>query len=353
MQTVHVSTYCLPSSYGSRLQALGLKSALAELGYPSVVEQVTQPPQENYKLPLTFRSPAQLIATAQRCLLYPRLRAKYKNTCRFIAEHIDTAYYPSLSAMKDALKEESLFLAGSDQIWRPDQLMAEFFLEFAPEGAKRLSYAASMGILDVPGEKKQEFSRLLRNFDSISVRESDSVPIVSSFSGKPAQAHIDPTFLCDSSQWRQLERPYPIRRPYILVYPIYWNPNLNAALKKLHHETGKDILVLGNYRRNVYANKWIFDADPGQFLWLIDHADSVVSSSFHGAALALNFNKPTVPVINPASPSRLNSLLSTLDCPALSIEDLAKTAPDFTQVNRKIAEEKDRAMAYLKEVLAP
>jgi hypothetical protein len=329
-----------------------MKQALDLLGYKSTVVQCKEPPAERYRVVCKRLTPAYIKEYFGKLRVYQQLRCKYENTCAFIRQYVNTAYFTDLDAMAEGLKDGKIFIAGSDQVWNPIKLAPEFFLEFAPEGAKKLSYAASMGMLNIPDQRKERFGEMIRNFDQFSVREADCGAVVSQFTDKPVQVHIDPTFFCDRAWWRTVQRPYPIREPYILVYPLYWDPSLNEQLRHLHERTGKQIVVIADYRRNIYADRWVHDADPAQFLWLIDHADEVVSSSFHGAALALNYNKSLATVINPAAPSRLNSLLETLGYPHRSIEDLGNgQGIDFAPVNARILAEKEKGISYLKEIL--
>lgn len=62
-------------------------------------------------------------------------------------------------------------------------------------------------------------------------------------------------------------------------------------LKELHEKTGYKIVSIQNSLRPIYANKRVMDIGPKQFLWLMDHAEAVVTSSFHGTAFSVIFNK--------------------------------------------------------------
>jgi len=85
----------------------------------------------------------------------------------------------------------------------------------------------------------------------------------------------------------------------------------------------------------------------------VDHAEYVITSSFHGAAFATIFNKKFAAVVNPALPSRMENLLRTLEIPHISIGQL-DTAEDFDYraVNERIAHQRITALAYLEESTA-
>ncbi len=349
---VYVSTYCRTNSYGSILQSYGLKCALSSLGYESTVVQCMNTPSSQYQASCKGLHPYQIGIYLQNLRVLSGLRTKYTNTLQFLNEHMDLAYYPDAECMKRELKQGKVFLAGSDQVWNPLKLAPEFFLDFAPKNARKLSYAASMGVLDIPEQKKARFCELLGNFDILSAREQDDASLISKMTHRTVHVHIDPSFFCDADEWRKLSRPYPIKKPYILVYPIFWDRSLNQALRELRKTTDKEIVVILDYHRRIYSNKCIYDADPAQFLWLLEHADGVVTSSFHGVALAINYNKAFVPVINPQAPSRIEHLLKLLGCPRLKVESLKRGETiDYEKINQRIQAEKQRGLSFLKEML--
>lgn len=351
MKTVNVLTYCVPSSYGSVLQALGLKKTLKTLGFDSRVLETEVFPENrprmkwsgSFTLKKGIRS---LIKIVNR----RHILKKHANSAAFIKTHMDVMYCRDLT--QQTFSEDDIFLAGSDQIWNPQKLYAPFFLDFAPASAKKLSYAASMGALQISEDRTARFGELLSNFDAVSVREAEMTDVLKPFIDKPIEVHIDPTFLVEAEEWRSLARPYPIQEPYVLVYALYWSPSFNEMLKQLHRETGLKIVVISDIPKRIYANQWVLDADPAQFLWLIDHAQMVVSSSFHGVAFSLIFNKKLCALVNPSSPSRIENVLRTLQYRNIPLAELANdTQVDYTVVNQRIREERQRSTAYLAEVL--
>ena len=87
-------------------------------------------------------------------------------------------------------------------------------------------------------------------------------------------------------------------------------------------------------------------------MWLVDHAEYVITSSFHGVALSTIFNKKFAAIINPSSSSRIKNLLDTLSIPEVSIRELDRTDRfDYDKICMRISEERVRGMKYLKEVV--
>lgn len=348
---LYILTYCTEKSYGSVLQAYGLKTTLQSLGFESKILIQGQPPRASYTLSSAHnRTLRGNIRYLSRRLSYKKRNRRFQGTQRFIEKHLDVVYCERISG--DMFSDNDIFLSGSDQVWNPLAMKPEFFLEFAPQHATKITYAVSMGISAVPEDKKTGFRDMIRKFPHISCREGEMLSILREYTDASMDVHIDPTFLLTAEQWRSLEEPYPINKPYILVFPLFWNPACNRQLKELHQKTKKEIIVVDECLRRIYANKRLYDVNLRQFLWLIDHADSVVTSSFHGVAFSMIFHKKTAAVINPQSTARITSLFQLLGYENRDITDLSRDdAVDFSGIDQKIEIQQQRSVAYLKEAL--
>lgn len=349
MKRAVVSTYCDWNSFGSVLQSIGLQTALETIDVHSTVVRVEA---EFDRKPVRYRKnkgPVDQLMNFYIFLHRKEIQRAHKKNRQFIQEHLRVRDYPDVETLRREPPVSDAYIAGSDQIWNPALRREEFFLHFAPEGKRVVSYAASMGVTDVSEQGKDWLRQNLEKFQKLSVREADMVSVLAELTGKQVQVHIDPTFLKSADEWRKLQKTYPVRRPYILVYPIYWDSKLNAQLRQLKKETGFDIISLHSGLRNIYADRIIRDADVGEFLWLVDHAQCVVTSSFHGVAFSTIFNKKYSAVINPGAPSRIGNLLGVLGMNTPEIKDcIEKFDVDYEAVNGRIQAEKERSLHYLK-----
>jgi hypothetical protein len=353
MKKVCVATYCEWSSYGSVMQSLGLKNALESIGCQSYVVKDRVAPLTKIKMPVRIgKNPKSIIVNSYNSLIRKKTEKRYENSVKFIKNSVDIIYYNDYETLKKNPPVADYYIAGSDQIFHPDLCRPLFFLEFLNNDKKRLTYAASMGKTAVSKKKEETFKDLVKQMDSVSVREKEMVDVLRKYTDKNISVHIDPTFLVDKEKWREYEREYKLKKPYILVYAIYWDRKLNRELKKLRKKTGYDIVLLGTGFSTVYGNKKIYDADPGQFLWLIDNAEAVVTSSFHGVAFSIIFNKKLSAVINPALPSRISDLLELLGVEKYDIVSANNFNLDsYANINKQIEYQKQRSITYLKEIL--
>lgn len=349
---ISISTYCTPTSHGSILQAYALKQKLLSMGCDSCINfwyNKKQP--KDYLRECKIKNIKDVIVNLYRFLKKDKLVKQYSKSQKFIDERIDIKYFNNYESLRDNIEEYDYYLSGSDQVFNPISCFPTFFLDFAKEREKRITYAVSMGTTNIPQKNEDRFSKYLNNFDYISVREKDNCEIIKKYSNANTTVNIDPTFLLSVEQWRQLECPYTIKEPYILIYSIYWDKKINKEVMALHKKTGLKVYVLSTGLNRVWGNKKIFDAGVQEFLWLIDHAKYIITSSFHGVAMSTIFNKQFSAVIDPSKPSRIKGLFDTLEIDNIPIEDLSDKSIEYNKVNANIKAEQIRSDNYLRQVL--
>lgn len=342
---VYISTFITWKSYGAVLQATALNRFLNEQGYDAYTI--------DYEFQDIDRSKPgyweKKLVDGLRDVISKRHKRRSK---AFIRKWIRLTHaYENMGALDCLDNVDVTFVAGSDQIWNATLCHDYFFLRFVNKG-KKVSYAASMGNLSVPEKNRDKFERYLREMDRISVREAAMLPVIEGVVQHPCERHIDPTMLLSQEEWIKCERPYLQKKPYILVYPLYWNSAYNEMLRCLHRETHVEVVTL-SASRNVFCTKRIVDADIGQFLYLIHHAQGVVTSSFHGAVFSLIYNKPLGVVMNPAAPERLTELLERFGYENAIIKPDTQTLVqlDYSEWEMQLEKERVRTRQYFAEAI--
>lgn len=343
-----ISTFCTWQSYGSVLQSVALKKALLSLGCESYIIRSAPDDPERIRIPGSVR---QFINLPFDILHKPLREAAYSKGTEFIAKNLDICDYPDYSAVCLDPPDADIYISGSDQVWQPFSMNPLFFLDFIRE-KKKVSYAASMGSTKLTEESSRLFKAYLREFSAVSVREQDCADVLRPLTEKEIRVHIDPTFLIPKEEWRRLETEYPVSGKYILLYTIYWNSEMKTRMKELSRKTGLPVYAIKPGLTRAYCNKAFYDVGPGEFLWLIDHAEYVVTTSFHGAAFSTIFKKRFSAIANPSAPSRISHLLRTLEIPFVDINELDTGDPfDYGRIAQRMAAERERGLSYLKDVL--
>ena len=118
------------------------------------------------------------------------------------------------------------------------------------------------------------------------------------------------------------------------------------------------ILVTRYNNKNDMINNFVkkYNSGPLDFLSYIDNAALVLSSSFHGTAFSMIYNKPFY-VFNGMKDSRISSILKIAGIEDRSIESIKDIdrvnlkSIDFSFVNEIIKNEQEKSKAYLQQAL--
>lgn len=188
-----------------------------------------------------------------------------------------------------------VFICGSDQVWAADFLFTSpaFLLGFAPEGTKKVSYAASFGKARLEPYLKKVFSDNLSSFDSVSVREKSGVDIVKAVAKRDSELVLDPTLLLDKADYVELiDYSLVPSSPYIFVYKLDQKETLSdwmdLCINEIRNDSGLSVLAVSTNLSHSFDGRWeeIYPT-PGQMLGLIDKSSLTITNSFHGAVFSI------------------------------------------------------------------
>ncbi len=320
---------------GASLQALALATYLDKIGCETKIIDYKPEYSNTYynlgkvanpKFDRPFFKQAYLLAKMPRRLVSIFFRAKpfdrFKNRYLPLTKH-----YTTLEQLKADPPQADVYIAGSDQIWNtflPNGKDGAFFLEFAPEESRKISYAASFATETVDAPYLDFVKDSLKRFDAVSLREASSLPLLESLGRKDGVAVCDPVFLLPKEEWLEFiaEENHPVsgyrnlkkflEEKYLLVYEAEKSANLDNIAKSVARERGLRIFSVSNIA-TPYADKSFWHASPLDFVRLIAKADYVVSNSFHATAFSLIFHRDFCVVgRQDKSNSRMYSLLKDI-----------------------------------------
>lgn len=352
LKTIDIITYCEWNSYGSILQAYALKRYLEKKDCKLNHLRLNTISAKKLELYFKGKSVKNILINIDRFFNRKKLQRRYNLALQFFKENFNFLTYETYEQLKEQPPQADAFIAGSDQIWNPYSLNPLFYLDFVENKQKKVAYAASMGKTSFPKEQKDIWYDFINEFAHISVREDEIKKIINERLEKNVDVNIDPTFLIDKEEWKSIENPYPIKKPYILVYALYWDKKFNAQLRELHKKTGLTIVTIASQLQNVYAQKRIYDASVEEFLWLFDNAEYVITSSFHGAAFSIIFEKKFSIIVNPKKPSRFNELLDIFGIENTPITKLDEyDGPNYDKVKNIISKERNLTDEYFKKAI--
>lgn len=346
-------------NYGAVLQAYALQKTLMSLGYENEIIDYRVDKENIFtKVEIKFNknNVAKIINNMLILLRYKDYKDIFNKFENFINEDlILTKAYDSYEELKAYPPQSDVYLAGSDQIWNiSNKIRDVFFLNFGKGDIKRISYAASMGTYDLDMDKKNSFGKLISNFDRISVREGEASDFIKDNYNMDSQIHIDPVFLLKKVKWEEIAVSHDIKQKYILCYPLLYSPLLNDALKILKKMTGYNVIVVTtNPREKTYGDNYIRNAGPKEFLGLIKDAEIVLTTSFHGTAFSILFEKRffSFAVFNSSRITNIMGLLGLNNRLIKDINDISLEEIDYEKVNAALDNEINKSVNYLKDML--
>lgn len=293
---IGISTVHFAHNYGAMLQGYALKTYLEQQGHYVTMTDRRYVKEPN--LPMRKPFPCNNLKAA---VLYPKYLLKwYFPPCYYLKKRwraFDSFLKQYLNNTK-CLEAYDTIIYGSDQIWSkfPNRGYDRIWWGLDNLKAKRrISYAASMGAVDIADKKDEDFIRqALSRFDDISVRESDLKAELESrhLADTTIYQTIDPTFLLTKEDWDKITPKRIIHEPYLLFYDFQIDEETTNMVNRIAKEKNLRVIRLTN--GVVHSNKdadYFRTAGPLQFLSLIKYADFVFSSSFHGVAFSLIFRK--------------------------------------------------------------
>ncbi|NJO18208.1 MAG: polysaccharide pyruvyl transferase family protein [Thioploca sp.] len=320
-------------NYGTVLQAFAMEKILSRYGEVETINYFY--PLLQYRLiPIRFEPSIRGI----QMMIHDILRFKDRNkVIKKLKKFIEINLNPSnLVTRQDiqngAINNFDVYVCGSDQIWNPNAVSKDgnldpiYFLNFVNKPAKKISYGSSMGGYRFRDSEKAKIKNLLKDFTTISVRESDDQKMLSQLLEREVFHVLDPTLLLSKEEWLEalkIDKNYRSQpENYILVYGIVKNPLLNKVVKSVVKRFKKKIIIIDKaFKPLTKADLHIRDAGPIEFIELFANASLVITNSFHGVCFSINFKKPFMVVHPMSGGNRIESLLNLFGLQSRFIND--------------------------------
>lgn len=256
-----------------------------------------------------------------------------------------------------------LFITGSDQVWnyKAHDFDKNYFLQFVQNSNKKKSYAASIGLSEIPKEYEKQYFQLLNDYDICSVREKQGLQILKEIGISNGRIDIDPSLLLKGDEWIKSLKIKRSEKRFIFAYYLELTPELKKFVEDLSEKTEYSVRYLGYALRPPFNCKCeaMKTAGPVDFVEAMYNAEYVVTNSFHGTAFSINFNKQFfVELLKKGSDvnSRLINILeyTGLDTRRIdnfeTIEDAVQAEIDWENINKKVDVMRNSSMSYIKEI---
>ena len=336
---IGIITYHCAHNFGAMLQAYALQTKLQNLGYEvNIIDYRPEFITSGYKLKIGNRN-NKIREFIHFILTFKRSKKKFKIFVEFEKQYFNLSkrVYLTNRELELSFLDYDAVICGSDQIWNM-KLNGEstaYFLEFVNTNiTKKISYAASFGTYGLDEKYYNIISRLLSDFDSISVRELQAVEIMKKLSEKKVQHVLDPVFLLNKKEWEDIAiYDNTIKEPYALIYVMEKNKYINDIAKFISSKLKiKVVCITTSLRRSRGIDKNIAYVGPREFLGLVLNASIVCTNSFHGTCFSIIFEKPFISIAHSSLNSRIESILNVFNLDKHLIKQLFNTEEEFNEI---------------------
>ena len=346
-----VGIYTIQSlNYGNRLQNYAVQEYIKLIGFHPVsfrTKKINRPRVIYNKIKWVIRNSIK--------------KDKFSNFCKFDSNIELSDLFIAKEEFSDNIRSNfDALIVGSDQVWNTtfDFVSVNSFLPFPHPN--KIAFSASFGVDSIPYDQK--IVDCLKDFKALSVREEAGAKIIKELTGREATVLVDPTMLLTVDEWRKVEKkPSGIKESkktekpkegYILTY--FLSPKCEEAKKRLEEIKGnRKVYELLN-PEDAVAGK----AGPSEFLWLFDHADLIITDSFHACVFSFLFDKPFIVYDRTDDVVCMNSRLETLLSKFHLERKYANSGlqndiweHDYEEGYKQLELEREKAMNFLKEAL--
>ena len=347
-------------NYGSILQAYALQSKLREYGASPVIISEREPKKKSSKLLSLWRiirpeKHYSILQMLQRHLQRKDFRVKRQKLLQFVRTNLSVKDIVDREDFIRCLSPQDVFLAGSDQIWNVlNKPLSDWYsLHWIGDKYKKYSYAASIGLSSLTKKQEKDYSIGLSGFQTISLREGQAVKALLPIFPDKVRQDLDPTLLYDSSFWRKIESKRLSEEPYVFVYMLRPDKRVVEIAKDIAKKNNCKTIYTGNYSYKYEDVQTVCDAGIEEFLSYIDHADAVVTNSFHGTAFSVLFEKPFLSVKIASTSSRVESLLDMLGLTSQLVGDVNRDYSlkiDYVYPKSVLEKQRERSLDYLRNI---
>ncbi len=335
-------------NFGNRLQNYALQETIKSFGY------------KVYTIRRVYDWKRQNIIETIKDLLRIVLKTRKGLYMLFDIKNINfSKYHASPNESEKGMENcYDYFVVGSDQVWNPyySHIVGKSDLLYFVSSEKKVSYAASFGIERIPADKSKLFAKALSDFKAISVREKMGVKIVQELIKREATVVLDPTLLLTAEKWRTIQKvpQYMPKGRYVLIYILgpateLFNQYVEKILQHYDDIELYDVLKMNKKGRSPAIG-------PSEFLHLIDHAEIVLTDSFHATVFSTIFHRQvrTFPRKGIDISSRIASFATIVGC-ATNFTDQGifylNDSMDYDLIDKRINEEKIHSIEFLKKAL--
>lgn len=256
-----------------------------------------------------------------------------------------------------AYNDCDILVVGSDEVFGCPNIIRKDFFGGYPYAKKQITFAASCGNTkydDIPLIHREDLRILLKNFNSLSVRDIGTYNFLSQFACKDVFFHLDPVLIGELSK---REHKKVKEKSYLIVYAYHErikDPTEIKNIKKFAKKKGLKIIHLGASQK--WGGKFIVP-NPFEMLDYFYNAEYVITDTFHGCIFSIINHVKFGVYVRDNNSNKISDLLTRLKLKDrtlnnqnfLDFQMVLEKNINFDFVDNIIDEEKENAIEYLRK----
>lgn len=303
---IGVLTFHNAHNYGAVLQAYALKTALNKMGHNAkIINYRNSVLESRYSKDLRSSMSIRAIRGIKSFVEYIKMQKEHRYAQnswtkqwegfeQFIDENLLEKENIQVSLGDISRMKFDVFIVGSDQVWTEwitGGLDKVYFLDFETQ-AKKISYAASMGIIEFKEGQREYFKKVLNDFSFVTVRERKTKETLENLLEREVYEVLDPTLLLKSEDYQKIEKKIDINKEYILAYFIVEDQTMMKYAQILSFKLGLELLEIHYFDSlTLQGHNVLAELSPGEFLTYFKNASYVITNSYHGTIFAVVYHK--------------------------------------------------------------
>ena len=356
---IGILTFHRAINYGAVLQCYALFKTLIEMGHD--VEIIDYRPEYIEKYRMYFRkkdfekskgvrNKIRYLFSCLALICSKRRTSQVFND--FLLKHMQIS---KVVVNCEIPSEYDIIIFGSDQIWNPAQcggLDKVYFGQFPKEKTKFISYAASVGRLELIQGKKiaSIFKEYIQVFDSISVRENDLQQYLRLTLNLDSEIVCDPSFLLQKKDYIALASK-PKEDNYVLVFCLVEEMDTLCFAHRIASQLQAKVIelkaVLNPFHKKEYIRSEI---SPEEFIGYISHARCVVTNSFHATCFSIILQKDFYTLYRKTNNERSKTVLNSfglMNRMRNANDNVVLSPVNYNEIPMTIDDFRQKSMAFL------
>lgn len=342
---IGIMTWYFAFNYGARAHSMALYQVLREMGHD--VEFVNYP--SNRSLRMAVGTCSQFENRKKHPLIFARCMWK------MLKFYIQRSEYKTSGMVKTAEEIDNLgydlIILGSDEVLNQKHKLYNDLYYGVGIKTPKMMYATSAGVVSPETKLNQQIQVSLHELKGIGVRDITTEKLIENNVGIQPQLVLDPTFLYSFP-----EKTRKHAEAYVLVYSFGLLNEYASQICAYAAQKGLKVYCVG--RMCKWADRSFISSDLNEWLELYQHAELIVTDSYHGYIFALKNQKNYVLIKRSDKSNKIDGLIAYLEIskgyfdPQSDLKQYLKEPIDYSALEKNINCRKRESFQYLADSIS-